>query len=521
MTLATSAISLRADDVVLVAHESGPPSASGKIAFRGDLARLWRWTHPTDTLVVQRPAGEVTGQITLLRDGSLTHAEYGATIKPLEIQRPGGGAPTLGGSVTFSGPHAGWETVWSEPQVTLRGRTSYDHYPGLLEFSRLELNSQLVKLTAAGSVKTAMRAQQGTPVWQNNANVDVTGDIEYNLQSILDFLQTYLGDGVRITGSQRDQFLVRGSLRGASTDSASGTSRPIQTGHPSSWPKDLVARAGFGWTSAEIYGLTVGKGRLQAQLADSRIDFAPLDLAVSRGRVYCRPTILLDPTPARVTVAPGVLADDIQISPQMCATWLKYVAPTMADATRIDGRLSIDIAGANIPLTELKTSDVTGTLRIHSAQLRPGPAAEPYVNIASQVQALIRRRPITGASVAESWVTLQPQNIPFRMVDGRVHHQNMNLSIGDVSIRTSGSVGVDQTLDLVAYIPIQDDWVANDPILASLRGQVLQIPIRGSLSKPDVDEKALARIARQIAGSAVQERLEDELIRGLNRLFPN
>jgi hypothetical protein len=109
------------------------------------------------------------------------------------------------------------------------------------------------------------------------------------------------------------------------------------------------------------------------------------------------------------------------------------------------------------------------------------------------------------------------------MIEGRVEHQNFQIEIGDVVVRTSGYVGLDQSLSLVAEIPIRDKWVQRDPFLRGLKGQTLKIPIRGTLQKPRLDKQVIARLSRQMLQGAADGLLNDAIDRrlkkGLDQLF--
>ena len=72
------------------------------------------------------------------------------------------------------------------------------------------------------------------------------------------------------------------------------------------------------------------------------------------------------------------------------------------------------------------------------------------------------------------------------------------MQIGDVTIRTRGQVGFDQPLRLVAEIPVQDRWVAQQPYLAGLRGQTLKVPIRGTFQRPSLDARVLQSLTAAI-----------------------
>ena len=215
------------------------------------------------------------------------------------------------------------------------------------------------------------------------------------------------------------------------------------------------------------------------------------------------------------------MIESIRITPEMCDTWLKYVAPLLADATRIDGSLSVDLTHAHVPLNAPATGDIAGTVLVHSAQVRPGPVAAPFVSIAGQLRSLLRKQPLAAlndSTNTSALMTIQDGQVPFRMVQGRVYHENFQVVIGDVIIRTRGSVGQDQTLDMVADIPIQEKWL--DGVVAQvMRGQTLQVPIRGTLQQPDVDKRVFEQLARQLLSAPAQQVIQDQIFRGLNKLF--
>ena len=74
----------------------------------------------------------------------------------------------------------------------------------------------------------------------------------------------------------------------------------------------------------------------------------------------------------------------------------------------------------------------------------------------------------------------------------------------------------------MAEVPVREEWLRNinEKLLAGLKGYVLQIPIGGTLSRPQIDNRALAELARQIAGSAANRWIENELEKQLKKLFP-
>jgi hypothetical protein len=140
--------------------------------------------------------------------------------------------------------------------------------------------------------------------------------------------------------------------------------------------------------------------------------------------------------------------------------------------------------------------------------------------LADQVQKIVKASSFELTASGETkWLTINNQDVDFQMRDGRVYHRGLEFLVGDVVIRTSGSVGFDQTLALTAEVPLQDKWIGDNRYLSGLRGQALQIPVGGTLSQPQLDSRALAEIAGRMGTSAIRGKLEDELQKQLGRIF--
>jgi translocation and assembly module TamB len=108
--------------------------------------------------------------------------------------------------------------------------------------------------------------------------------------------------------------------------------------------------------------------------------------------------------------------------------------------------------------------------------------------------------------------------VPFRMVGGRVYHQGLELIFPDLTIRTHGSVGLDQTLAIMAEMPVPPKWLGNNVLGSALKNQTIRLPIGGTLSKPMIDRRELERVSRQFVRDAARNVLLEELQKQLERL---
>jgi hypothetical protein len=300
--------------------------------------------------------------------------------------------------------------------------------------------------------------------------------------------------------------------------------RFVTTTSPSSvihWSRRVRAQLELPWSGATVYGLPVGAGRLTANLGDGAVRIEPLSVAVGEGQLSAAPHLRFDPPPSELSLPAGPMISNVRISPEVSEAMLKYVAPVLAGTTQSEGTFSMQLDGARIPLAEARRADAAGKLTVHSVRVVPGPMARELIGLGQQIEALAKRRDPT-ALASRPQVTLlaiRDQQVSFRVADGRVHHQNMEFQVGDVTVRSQGSVGLDETLALTLHVPIQDAWIAKEPLLAGLKGQSLQVPMSGTLTRPQIDERAVSGLSQKLLQGAAKGAIGDELNKAFDKLF--
>ena len=513
-TLQSSALAMRVENLEVVGGESGGSSATGKVVLAADLTRLQRWFHDPATPLPRQWAGAVAGQADLSHRGGVTMAEWEATINNAAVSQPPSPdmLPVRGVRSPANRP---WQTIWSERVVSLSGVAKHHAAEHVLELARFDVSSDTLKLADT---------QGKIDLGDDPLHVDLAGNVVYDLQEITALLQPYLGPEVQLVGTGTRPFVIRGPLVFSdSTGDFSNESSQATGGFAKSLRK-LIAQASLGWSSAQVYGLAIGRGELKGELRENVVTIAPLDLSVGQGRLLAKARVDLSGSAPKLIVEPGRVIENVRVSPELCESWLKFVAPLLADATRADGIFSLDLSRCQIPLADTSKADIKGVLAIQSAQVRPGPASEQLVAVAKQVEAIVKRQPFAAIGGGQPLaMNIPAQDLAFEVRDGRVYHQNFQLKVGDVVLRTSGSVGFDSSLEMVAEIPIQEQWVARDRYLKGLAGQVIRIPVRGTLKHPKLDRRALEDLTKQMVGSAAGSFLDDAVNRGLNegleRLF--
>jgi hypothetical protein len=183
---------------------------------------------------------------------------------------------------------------------------------------------------------------------------------------------------------------------------------------------------------------------------------------------------------------------------------LKFIVPVLAETAGAQGTFSIELDDYRIPLAQPAKGEITGRLLLQSLEVTPGPLVRELAQLLTQLEP----------------VRLKQQSvIPFRMVCGRIYHEGIELRFSDLTIRTYGSVGLDQSLALMAEMPIPPKWVASMPVAASLGNLVLRIPIAGTLRQPRLDRDELAKASRQLLGQTARDLLKAEVGRHLDQLL--
>jgi len=323
-----------------------------------------------------------------------------------------------------------------------------------------------------------------------------------------------------LSGKEKRQFVMKGPLLAATGNlmSAQPANRPGVSAAPSMGISDaLAAEASLGWQGAQYVGLVAGPADFRAKLSSGVVQVGPLDIPLSEGRLTAAPRLMLNNAERAVVFDRGPVLQNVRISPEMCSLWLKFVARMVADATRAEGKFSLSLEGANVPIAAPMTSSIAGTLAIQSAQIGPGPLPQQFLGVIKQVKSFFDSAgggaAASGDSQSQGWLLLPQQDVFFEVQNGMVRNRGLKMTLGDVVITTEGTVGIEsQQINLVTTIPIQDNWIKKqEGFLGSLKGQVLQIPVTGTLRQPKLDTRILQNLGKQLAGSAVQGVISQQL----------
>jgi hypothetical protein len=173
-----------------------------------------------------------------------------------------------------------------------------------------------------------------------------------------------------------------------------------------------------------------------------------------------RPTVYLEGLDAMVQVI-AVNGEDVltvdqissleraELTPEMCRRGLQLIAPALSESTEVQGQVSLAVEKLLVPLAGPQRAEGSGRLVLHSVEAMP---RSPWL---AQVLGILQAA--LGANAPTRIRLADEAQVLFRLEDGRIHHEGMEFGLPELSrellIRTSGSVGLDESLDLIVELP--------------------------------------------------------------------
>ena len=463
---------------------TGAGASRGKLQLKADLNQLAQWTGGAkdDTTSVE---GQLFAQIIAEHADGRSQLKLNGVVDQFKLSAAADPANPAAEPV-----------AWQEKQLRIGGDLVHDGEKDRVELTNLSLNGDAVAIKASGAVDELATTKQ----------LSLAGDLKYDFDKLAPLLRKLLGAEIKLAGRQQHAFELFGPLGGGQIDAV-----PLSADQPptkiAAWRRQLRGKATLGWESAEIYGVKVGASRINATLADGVVQCDPIDAVVNEGRCRLHPTIYLSTSPPIATLPKGPVLTDVKLTPEMCRSGLMYVNPFLAGATSVDGKVSLEIDGARIPLDGSADMATAGRLKIQNVQVTGGPLAGQLLPLAGVAGPA--RLPLT-------------EQVEFWIQNRQVYHRGVGVRAAKTTLQTEGTVAFDQTVNLTAVMPIPEAWIGRDLAATALRNQTVRIPIGGTLTKPRLDQRRLAELQREFIRQAAGNVILDQGSRLLDRVLgPN
>ena len=492
LSLTGRTVQVESRDLLVAISDAGWPNLSGQVRMETELEYVGQCL-PTLRDSTMGMRGRVAGGVNFEVRAGATHCECDLTIARFRLEdRQKTRRQVIPGTRPDKQPF-----VWEEDQLRVSGSGRMPLAGNRLAIDRFELASAAHYVTVSGTV--------ADPV--DECHVDLSGSTTLDLTALTGTIRSLSDVPVSFTGRHEGDFRVRGPLWPQAR--STGLISP-----------ELESEFVLEWDSGTLYGTQIGPGRLDARVRDGIVHFAPIETDLNGGRLRLVSDLDLREADPTLRLARTTAAHELRLSPELCRGWLQYASPVMADTARVDGTISVRIDGGRIPLSQPKRADVTGTVTIHELVAEPGPLAANLLGATRTLRDLLDGGSSAGNAISRNYaLRANRQDVDFRVVDGRVHHRRLAATLDDVTIRTHGWVSFDERMSLAAEIPLREEWIRKSRLLENVPDATLRIPVGGTLSQPQVDGRFIAQLARDLAGSAADHLIGDQIRKGLDRLF--
>lgn len=220
-------------------------------------------------------------------------------------------------------------------------------------------------------------------------------------------------------------------------------------------------------------------------------------------------------------VEPAVICDRLSLTPEFCDRGLHLIAPVLAEAAAVSGSITIELHDLRVPLegrspgNQLDEIELSGTIRLHEVSSR---VVNPTLAAVTQSLSLLLKTP-----VPDTIRIIQDTEVEFAVRDGRVYHEGLAFVLpqlpAEVVLVSSGSVGVDNSLDLTIEVGIADERLSQVPIVGQLMKKPIAIQVVGTSQNPRVtlpeDRDLLDELADRLSPSGEQPGRKPSLARSI------
>jgi len=512
----------------------------GRVQWQADLARLADWIVPRDVAAAWPLSGRAWGTLDVAETQLGVNLLAEATGSEVAIVRRAAQGEPRG--------------VWAEPQakLVLELTRPYARVAGggltvadRLVVDQLSLESSTVALAARGAVEE----------WSGRRLAELTGSMSYDWGQLSRLATPWTGGKVRLAGTVNRPFTARAPLAAAPAGMVTAAGDPLAPAAgtlplPDAWlaatrggevpppgrpaatlpVKDVASvrrleerlkavslDTSAAWTAADIDGFSLAAGDVAIRLVEGQLALGPFDLPAAGGRLRGAPWIALAPAPGELVVPPGRIVERVQLSGAMCNRFATWISPLLGRSTETSGVVSIDTAGARLPLADPLAGEAAAQVVFEQFEVMPSGAMQPLVNLLGKLQAAIDPR--FALSDKPVLLRVRPEAIRVRLAERRIWHEGLVMDSGALMLTSKGSVGSDGSLAMLVEVAFRGDLVGQTPVVATLARTPIAIPLKGTLARPQFDAAAIDILLKRVLENTARAVIDDGIGRGLEALF--
>ncbi len=394
------------------------------------------------------------------------------------------GVTTLGGKARVEqfAFGSGQDTI-TEPQVVLDYRGRMDPRQDVITVEQLDLKSQTLSMQLAGDIRD----------YSKSVTLALAGKYSGSCDRLSAILHGYAPGTVEIVG-----------LQGPTADTIR-IAGPLYTPGGVFDISGLQGGMALHWKSGALLALPLSAAELPASLHDGALHVPLRELSVAGGvlrlggRIDLRGEAPMLEIPGKVQILENVTIDQ-----NLARSLLSRMNPIFMQLAAIEGQVSLRGEDISLPLGSAITRGGGGRGHLDWSQMKVQPGG--------LLGELLR---LSGLPETQLYA-IHGSGLDFQIRDGRIHYKDFVIRFGnEFDLRFYGSVGLDDTLDLMVSLPVSAKLLdqLKVPVVGGLLANArLDIPVVGTRERPrlDLSKADLTKIFGSGTG----------LIPDLEKLFP-
>ena len=366
----------------------------------------------------------------------------------------------------------------SEKKVSMNADVNRSPDGRNMTINKIELNSNALSLDAAGTLNQVGK----------NKVLDARGTMKPDIKLVSDYLKKTGQSQVRFTGKKATPFTLKLVSKGNRWED------PL---------KHLNFSGAVHVAAIEAYGMKLTPNDVPVRVAGAAAG-AKVESPANGGQLDFQPTVDMRRDPYILSFKENIdLLKDVKITQGLIDGLLAAIHPLFKDAVVPDGLMGLNMKHFSWPLSEKQRNRASfaGTLNLEGVRLNSTPFMADLLDI---------------MGISERQLNLADQEIAFEAKNGRIDLSAITLEAQGYQMKMHGSIGFDETIDFIARIPVTPKMVGKD-VYPFLQGTTIKVPIRGTTSKPSLDQTAF----QEATGDLMQQALRKNLEQGAQNLFKN
>jgi hypothetical protein len=259
------------------------------------------------------------------------------------------------------------------------------------------------------------------------------------------------------------------------------------------------ANAEIAFDAVTVPGLNVPQGEVKVNLANGVVT-ANGDVDVNQGKLFLKPRLNLTTTPMTLTwEKDSRILDRVRLTPELYNALLSAVNPLLTDSAAPDGFISLTCESLYMPLTDdpLATLDTRLLLQTNDCQLQPNGPLKVV---------------LSALTTKNKTMYLTDKQFAVTVEDGILTTEPISFRIEEFTFTCEGSTNLStQAIDYTLSLPVNEKLLGRSLAKSIKNKKTVELPIRGTVQKPQVDTSPLMAVATEAAVEKVKDKYSEKL----------